>query len=150
TDALDTSVAPTVVLPAAEDAADPIVLESEGEPAKVADDADPMSLDTLGDLPVLTDAVLGWPTDDAATANLIVAPQLGEPAAPEVAAVEETAARPTADAFPAAAAAGRTRARGRARARSGTRGRTDRVRRRAADARDAECARTVSRRRLHP
>ena len=104
TDALDTSVAPTVVLPAAEDAADPIVLESEGEPAKVADDADPMSLDTLGDLPVLTDAVLGWPTDDAATGDLIVAPQLGEPPAPEVAAVEETAARPTADAFPASAA----------------------------------------------
>jgi hypothetical protein len=104
TDALATSVAPTLVLPAAEGAADPIVMEPETEAAKAADYADPMSLDTLGDLPVLTDAVLDWPADNDASPGSGVVPPLREPTASEVAAVEDTAERATRDAFPASAA----------------------------------------------
>ncbi|HEX6793158.1 MAG TPA: hypothetical protein VF304_04835 [Casimicrobiaceae bacterium] len=109
TDALETSIAPTVVLPVVEGAADPIVLEPETEEpatdaAKAADEAEPMSLDTLGDLPVLTDAVLDWPTDDDASLQPGAVPKLREPIASEVAAVEETAERATRDAFPASAA----------------------------------------------
>ena len=104
TDALDTSVAPTLVLPAAEGAADAIVLETEVEAAKAVDTAEPMSLDTLGDLPVLTDAVLDWPTDNDASPEPSAVPRLREPTASEVAAAEDTAERATRDAFPASAA----------------------------------------------
>ena len=79
TDALETSIAPTVLLPAAEGAADPIVLESETDAVKAAADADPMSLDTLGDLPVLTDAVLDWPADDDGSPEPSAVPTLREP-----------------------------------------------------------------------
>jgi hypothetical protein len=75
TDAFDpraASIAPTLILPD-NMAADPIVLDhavaqaSPPEPSSLAEASppaealDPMSLDTLGDVPVLTDAVLDWP-----------------------------------------------------------------------------------------
>jgi hypothetical protein len=69
-DAGDTSLVPTLILPDNEARADPIVLDRapavEGASAGQADAVEPMSLDTLGDLPVLTDAVLEWPPDDMA------------------------------------------------------------------------------------
>jgi hypothetical protein len=65
TDALgvyrESTLAPTVILPHAETAADPIVLDTPpADSAAPADavDADPISLDTLGDVPVLTDVVI--------------------------------------------------------------------------------------------
>jgi len=69
TDALDTArdatLPPTLILPSAETAADPIAIEglreSEAGAAALADVVDPMPLDTLADLPVLTDVVLDWP-----------------------------------------------------------------------------------------
>src|SRR6185437_6124496 len=69
TDAFDpraASIAPTLILPD-NMAADPIVLDhavaqaSPPEASPPAEALDPMSLDTLGDVPVLTDAVLDWP-----------------------------------------------------------------------------------------
>jgi hypothetical protein len=107
TDALGSSIAPTVVLPAAEGEADPIVLDAESATAKVGEEADAMSLDTLGDLPVLTDVVLGWPGDDVANDELDAALTLQEPAAPGVDGIAEPAPETTigaGDAFPASAA----------------------------------------------
>lgn len=73
TDALgvdrDALLAATVVLPETNVAADPIDLERPNEnwttpTSAPAPDADPISLDTLSDVPVLTDAVLAWPPRD--------------------------------------------------------------------------------------
>ncbi|HJU24996.1 MAG TPA: hypothetical protein VJ891_21030 [Casimicrobiaceae bacterium] len=68
TAALDTGrdvLAPTVILPDAAPAADPIVLDapvqSDVAPAPSMVAEEPMSLDSLGDVPVLTDVVLDWP-----------------------------------------------------------------------------------------
>jgi len=80
TDALgvdrDALLAATVVLPETNAVeADPIDLERPNEnwttPTSAPEpDADPMSLDTLSDVPVLTDAVLAWPPrDDDASAR---------------------------------------------------------------------------------
>lgn len=102
TDALDadrdTSLAPTLVLPDAQTAnADPVVLDtSDDNDSAMPDDViavDPMSLDTLGDVPVLTDAVLDWPPGVAS---------LPEPADARVP-VDVDRTEPSGDAFPASA-----------------------------------------------
>jgi hypothetical protein len=64
-DARDTALAPTVILVNAPAGADPFVLEQPGDADRAVDGVgagtiDPMPLDTLGDVPVLTDAVLDW------------------------------------------------------------------------------------------
>jgi len=53
------ALAPTIVLPEA--------VRSDVDPIKLtnADAADPLALDTLSDLPVLTDVVDVWPSSDA-------------------------------------------------------------------------------------
>lgn len=76
----DASLMPTVILPENAGAADPIALDADvADPigldaapadgrvqdAFSADAPEPMSLDTLGDLPVLTDVVLEWPAEEA-------------------------------------------------------------------------------------
>lgn len=69
TDEARDTVAPTVILPGNEARADPIVLDApadEGSARAQTAALEPMSLDTLGDLPVLTDVVLEWPPDDSA------------------------------------------------------------------------------------
>lgn len=97
TDALDagrndTSLAPTLILPDAPALhAAAIVLDAPVVTVAASSDvsaADPISLDTLGDVPVLMDAVLEWPPN--------------APSSPE--AVEEPAARDAGNAFPASAA----------------------------------------------
>jgi hypothetical protein len=97
TDALDagrsdTSLAPTLILPDAPALhAAAIVLDPPAATDAASSDvsvADPISLDTLGDVPVLMDAVLEWPPNP--------------PSLPE--AVEERAARDAGNAFPASAA----------------------------------------------
>jgi len=70
TDALgidrDASLAPTLILPDAPAAGvDPIVLEAPRDEEASRPDTDPMPLDTLADVPVLTDAVLAWPAGAA-------------------------------------------------------------------------------------
>jgi len=119
TGSLDTSLAPTVILTDAHTSADRITLEQPGNADRVTLEqpgnadriaggaaatesaaADPMPLDTLGDLPVLTDAVLDWPPAqpsatprdaDADTGDVFVA-------------AAEAAAADMGDAFPASAA----------------------------------------------
>ncbi|HLX28258.1 MAG TPA: hypothetical protein VKV24_07220 [Casimicrobiaceae bacterium] len=66
--AIDTGrdvLAPTVILPDAAPAADPIALDApiqrDEPPAPSPTTEEPMSLDSLGDVPVLTDVVLDWP-----------------------------------------------------------------------------------------
>jgi hypothetical protein len=64
------ALAPTLILPDAHAAgADPIMLDAprdgDDAPRDRAPDADPMSLDTLADVPVLTDAVLAWPPSES-------------------------------------------------------------------------------------
>ena len=105
TDALeaqrDMALAPTLILPDAP-TSDPIAFDvSENDSTAVRDaiDADPITLDTLTDVPVLTDVVLDWPPDSAAS----------EPDADRRAATAEgddapTDAVATGDAFPASAA----------------------------------------------
>ena len=105
TDALqaqrDMALAPTLILPDAP-TSDPIALDvSENDSTAVRDaiDADPITLDTLTDVPVLTDVVLDWPPDSTAS----------EPDADRRAATAEgddapTDAVATGDAFPASAA----------------------------------------------
>lgn len=68
TAALDTGrdvLAPTVILPDASPAADPIVVDApaapDAAPTVASTAGEPMSLDSLGDVPVLTDVVLDWP-----------------------------------------------------------------------------------------
>lgn len=67
TDALGAdALAPTLILPDAHAVdADPIVPDAprnaDEAPRDAVLDTDPMSLDTLADVPVLTDAVLAWP-----------------------------------------------------------------------------------------
>jgi hypothetical protein len=96
----DLSVAPTVILPESPDAqADAIVLEREEasvvEPvaSPVADD-EPMSLDSLGDVPILTDIVTDWPGE----ADREVAPALPAESTEDS---PEPAVPGAADAFPA-------------------------------------------------
>jgi hypothetical protein len=113
---LTDSLAPTVILSNTQVAADPIMLERPGgagpAPAAERDDADPMPLDTLGDVPVLTDVVVDWPPDEATravqTAGTSASPDLDadRPSTPEavVAAAHDTAASDAGDAFPASAA----------------------------------------------
>jgi hypothetical protein len=110
-DAGDTSLAPTLILPNAQVPADPIMLErpSDAEPAPTGEpvDADPMSLDTLGDVPVLTEVVVDWPPPGEATRRLETADRsdadrLSMPAA-VVAAAHDVAAD-AGDAFPASSA----------------------------------------------
>jgi hypothetical protein len=109
-DAGDTSLAPTLILPNAQVPADPIMLErpSDAEPAPTGEpvDADPMSLDTLGDVPVLTEVVVDWPPSEAIrrleTADMSEADRLSTPEA-AVAAAHDVAAD-AGDAFPASSA----------------------------------------------
>jgi len=137
TDALDSdrdvALAPTLILPPMQGAADPIAVDAphatatvEALPATVAvealhataaadalretdapsrepvDDIDSMPLDTLGDVPVLTDVVLDWPPALDAGA---FGPR--DPRAANVDRVAElTAERDTDAAFPAAAVDG--------------------------------------------
>jgi hypothetical protein len=62
------TLAPTIILPETPPAnADPIVLEPAAQ-------ADPMPLDTLSDVPVLTDVVDVWPSHDAAVKGSGTAP----------------------------------------------------------------------------
>jgi len=62
------TLAPTIILPETPPAnADPIVLEPAAQ-------ADPMPLDTLSDVPVLTDVVDVWPSHDAAVMGSGTAP----------------------------------------------------------------------------
>lgn len=79
----DSALAPTLILPPAGTAIDPIVFDApkEGDPGSSgpADDVDPMPLDTLADVPVLTDVVLDWPPADVAVGHL-AAQALREPA----------------------------------------------------------------------
>ena len=69
----DMALAPTLILPEVEaNVADGIALDAlQGAPVAGAgvDSAEPMSLDTLGDVPVLTDAVLDWPPESAARSS---------------------------------------------------------------------------------
>jgi hypothetical protein len=119
TGSLDTSLAPTVILTDAHTSADRITLEQPGNADRVtleqpgnadriaggaaATDsaaADPMPLDTLGDLPVLTDAVLDWPpAEPSATAR-----DAGADTGDVFVAAAEAAAADMGDAFPASAA----------------------------------------------
>jgi len=81
------ALAPTLILPdAARSDVDPIRLAN-------ADAADPLSLDTLSDLPVLTDVVDVWPSSDAPPASVpdAVASPLGLDEALEADALGSTA-----------------------------------------------------------
>jgi hypothetical protein len=74
-------LAPTVILPDAAPAADPIALDApvEADAASAPSVAEePMSLDSLGDVPVLTDVVLDWPPQ-APTSEADVAPAQESP-----------------------------------------------------------------------
>jgi hypothetical protein len=84
TDALDAGrdvvLAPTLILPPLEAAADPIGVGGARE-SDAGANADPMPLDTLADVPVLTDAVLDWPRENRTafehfTANALAGPQI--------------------------------------------------------------------------
>jgi hypothetical protein len=130
TGSLDTSLAPTVILTDAHTSADRITLEQPGNADRVTLEqpgnadrvtleqpgnadriaggaaatesaaADPMPLDTLGDLPVLTDAVLDWPpAEPSATAR-----DAGADTGDVFVAAAEAAAADMGDAFPASAA----------------------------------------------
>ena len=130
TGSLDTSLAPTVILTDAHTSADRITLEQPGgadrisleqpgnadrvtleQPGnadRIAGGAaatesaaiDPMPLDTLGDLPVLTDAVLDWPPAEP----LATARNAGADTGDVFVAAAEAAAADMGDAFPASAA----------------------------------------------
>jgi hypothetical protein len=81
------ALAPTIILPdAARSNVDPIQLTN-------ADAADPLALDTLSDLPVLTDVVDVWPSSDAPRASVpdAVASPLGLDEALEADALGTTA-----------------------------------------------------------
>ena len=80
-DARDSALAPTLILPEEAAAADPIVLEPASSEAPAQDALDPMPLDTLSDLPVLTDVVLGWPAEGQSTPEDVDghSPELREP-----------------------------------------------------------------------
>jgi hypothetical protein len=108
TDALgidtEASLAPTLILPEAPAAADPIVLDAlSGRGAftePVATD-EPIPLDTLGDVPVLTDAVLDWPGSEGALRDdALSTPAILDVATQATRIVHEAAG----DAFPASAA----------------------------------------------
>jgi len=98
------TVAPTVILPdAARTEADAIVLDRADDVAPAPTvgtdagaDEDPMPLDTLGDVPILTD-VVSWPAQEGAHSSLLAELELREPA---------SAAEPIVgdDAFPASEA----------------------------------------------
>jgi len=98
------TVAPTVILPeTAGSEADAIVLERDDDVqapesaeagAHVVDD--PMPLDTLGDVPILTD-VVSWPAEDDARSSALAERELREPPPPAEAIVVD-------DAFPASEA----------------------------------------------
>jgi hypothetical protein len=103
----DASLAPTVILPdAAVVGVDPIALDAGQEVDVMSSDppmdADPISLDTLADVPVLTDAVVVWPPITASLENAEVAdePIDAEPVNADTSAIETEAG----DAFPASAA----------------------------------------------
>ncbi|MGE5170454.1 MAG: hypothetical protein ACM3JC_08785, partial [Rudaea sp.] len=104
TDALgidaESSLAPTLILPEAPAAVDPIVVDALSGQAAAAEavaEDDSMALDTLGEVPVLTDVVLDWPGSEGAT-------QGDAPSATEID-VATPAVEPVAgDAFPASAA----------------------------------------------
>ena len=108
TDALgiDTSASlvPTLVLPDAPGSANPIVLDAlsgPSAPPEVLAQDEPMPLDTLGEVPVLTDVVLDWPGSEGALRD-------AAPAVPAIIDVAMQATRatdePAGDAFPASAA----------------------------------------------
>jgi hypothetical protein len=108
TDALgiDTSASlvPTLVLPDAPGSANPIVLDAlstSSASSEVVVQNEPMPLDTLGEVPVLTDVVLDWPGSERAL-------QGDAPAAPAIVDVATQAMRAmdaaVGDAFPASAA----------------------------------------------
>jgi hypothetical protein len=109
TDALDTGrdmlLAPTLILPDAQAGeADPIAFDANpGEPAAAPPlhDTDAMPLDTLADVPVLTDVVLEWPPDERAEIEVPGAPPL--PSTQDGEAAASDAIEPG-DAFPASAA----------------------------------------------
>src|SRR4051812_26398637 len=111
TDTLDGALAPTVILANTQVPADPIVLErtSDAEPVATGEnvDADPMPLDTLGDVPVLTEVVVDWPPPGEATRRLETADRwdADRPSTPEaaVAAAHDVAAD-AGNAFPASSA----------------------------------------------
>lgn len=109
TDALgvdhDASLAPTVILPdAPATSVDPIALDAGQEVDAMSSDppmdADPISLDTLADVPVLTDAVVVWPPVTASLENAEVAGERIDGSASDAEAVDAD----TGDAFPASAA----------------------------------------------
>jgi hypothetical protein len=95
---------PTLILPEAPAAEDGIVLDALSEQAAAAEtlaEHDPMALDTLGDVPVLTDAVLDWPGSEAALqGEAPVAPAIVDVATQATHVADEAAG----DAFPASAA----------------------------------------------
>jgi hypothetical protein len=131
TGSLDTSLAPTVILTDAHTSADRITLEQPGDADRISLEqpgnadrvtleqpgnadriaggaaatesaaADPMPLDTLGDLPVLTDAVLDWPPAEPSATARDAGADTGDVF---VAAAAEAAAADMGDAFPASAA----------------------------------------------
>ena len=95
-DAGESSLAPTVILANTQAPADPIMLERQGDADRAAETAetaatDPMPLDTLGDLPVLTDAVLDWPPGEPPIEARDIGAELGD-AFPASAAEAEVAA----------------------------------------------------------
>lgn len=109
TDALgvdrDASLAPTVILPdAPATSVDPIALDARQEVDAVSSDppmdTDPILLDTLADVPVLTDAVVVWPPVTASLENAEVAAERIDASASDAEAVDAD----TGDAFPASAA----------------------------------------------
>jgi len=106
----DTSLAPTLILSNTEVPADPIVLErtSDAEPVATGEgvDADPMSLDTLGDVPVLTEVVVDWPPRGEATRRLETGdrPDADRLSTPEAAVAADDVAVDAGDAFPASSA----------------------------------------------
>jgi hypothetical protein len=108
TDALgiDTSASllPTLVLPEAPAAANPIVLDALSGPdasPEVLVQNEAMPLDTLGEVPVLTDVVLDWPGSEGALHDdAPAAPTTVEVAMQVTRAADEAAG----DAFPASAA----------------------------------------------
>jgi hypothetical protein len=108
TDALgiDTSASlvPRLVLPDAPAAANPRVLDALSGPdaaPEVLGQDEPMPLDTLGEVPVLTDVVLDWPGSEGAPhGEAPVAPAIVDVATQARRAADEAAG----DAFPASAA----------------------------------------------
>jgi hypothetical protein len=98
------SLVPTLVLPEAPAAADPIVLDALSAPGAsvvvLAAQDEPMPLDTLSEVPVLTDVVLDWPGSEGAIPN-----DAGSGPAIADGDVQATRAADAAgDAFPASAA----------------------------------------------